>query len=584
MPDNTEVAATTAGIGAQYDSNHAYFLHSSDAPVLDSWTNLEERFGHSNGAKLFHLQKELNDLMQGTNDIAGYYTKIKNCACMCGGKKKLVKSLEDERLIQFLMGLNETYAQARSNILMIKPLPFVNHAYFRLLQDENQRETPVYNQFSSGSSSFMAGSQGYSMPNGNQFNKSKKFQGPIRENAATSGEEQQPMEIDGVNLTQNLSKDQFSQLVNLLKQVKVHQDTSTGTRADISANVAAGIAFNNLVSGFLMKRPQAFGEVKEGLYLLRPCSTQSRNFFQSNVYLLSNVNNSVLVSSTIFQSNVSLLFKENNLVSVSVSSAKLVSDVMLWHNRLGHLPFHAMKNIIDVFSRATWTYLLTAKSNVFSVLQHFLKMVERQFDVKVKVIRSDNAMELGEGSVHFEYLISQGILHQTSCVAAHQQNRVVERKHKHLLEIARALMFQSKVPTACWGECVLTATHMINRIPSRVIKVKTPYEVIFGELPDYIVLRTFSCLCYVSTLAQNRGKFEPRAKACMFLGYPPGQKGYKLLELDNKNIVVSRDVQFHETNFPFHNQAPKPHNIFPTPPGSQIFKILKPSLTNITCS
>lgn len=55
------------------------------------------------------------------------------------------------------------------------------------------------------------------------------------------------MEIDGVNLTQNLSKDQFSQLMSLLKQVKVHQDTSAGTGADISTNVAAGIAFNDLV-------------------------------------------------------------------------------------------------------------------------------------------------------------------------------------------------------------------------------------------------------------------------------------------------------------------------------------------------
>nr|XP_016476676.1 PREDICTED: uncharacterized protein LOC107798213 [Nicotiana tabacum] len=140
-------------------------------------------------------------------------------------------------------------------------------------------------------------------------------------------------------------------------------------------------------------------------------------------------------------------------------------------------------------------------------------MVERQFDVKVKVIRSDNAMELGKDYVHSEYLTSQGILHQISCVATLQQNGVVERKHRHLLEIARALIFQSKLPTSYWGECVLTATHLINRIPSRVLKGKTPYEVIFGELHDYTDLRTFGCLCYVSTLTQSRGKFEPRAKA-----------------------------------------------------------------------
>lgn len=70
--------------------------------------------------------------------------------CVCGGKKKLAKSFEDERLIKFLMGLNDTYAHARSNILMIKPLLTVNHVYSLLFQDQNQRETPTYNQFSSG--------------------------------------------------------------------------------------------------------------------------------------------------------------------------------------------------------------------------------------------------------------------------------------------------------------------------------------------------------------------------------------------------------------------------------------------------
>lgn len=64
----------------------------------------------------------------------------------------------------------------------------------------------------------------------------------------------------------------------------------------------------------------------------------------------------------------------------------------------------------------------------------------------MKVIRSDNTMELGKSEVALEFLNSQGIIHQTSCVATPQQNRVAERKHRHLLETARALLFQSKVP------------------------------------------------------------------------------------------------------------------------------------------
>lgn len=81
----------------------------------------------------------------------------------------------------------------------------------------------------------------------------------------------------------------------------------------------------------------------------------------------------------------------------------------------------------------------------------FLAIVERQFHSKVKVIRSDNALELGGSTTTSIFLTSQGILHQTSCVGTPQQNGIVERKHMHLFETPRALLFHSKVPTKYWG-------------------------------------------------------------------------------------------------------------------------------------
>lgn len=111
--------------------------------------------------------------------------------------------------------------------------------------------------------------------------------------------------------------------------------------------------------------------------------------------------------------------------------------------------YHGYKyflTLVDDFSRGTSTYSLTTKSNAFSVLKHFLSVVERQFDLKVKKLRSNNALELGKRMHETEFLRSKGIIHQTSCVATPQQNGVVERKHRHLLEIARALLFQSKLP------------------------------------------------------------------------------------------------------------------------------------------
>ncbi|PHT72711.1 hypothetical protein T459_23496 [Capsicum annuum] len=119
------------------------------------WDISEHRFGRSNGAKLYHLQKEISELVQKTNDIARYFTSLKKlwdeleslnhticCTyeCTCQGKEKLEKSLKDQKLIKFLMGLNDAYAQERGNILMMNPLPTIDHAYSLLLQDENKRE------------------------------------------------------------------------------------------------------------------------------------------------------------------------------------------------------------------------------------------------------------------------------------------------------------------------------------------------------------------------------------------------------------------------------------------------------------
>lgn len=98
---------------------------------------------------------------------------------------------------------------------------------------------------------------------------------------------------------------------------------------------------------------------------------------------------------------------------------------------------------------------------------------------------------------------------------------------------------------------MLTVVHIINRLPYTILENKTPFEKLYGKTPSYEHLKVFGYLCFTSTLAHNRSNFDPRFVPCVFLGYPFGVKGYKLLDLATKKIFISRDVLFHETVFPF---------------------------------
>ena len=106
--------------------------------------------------------------------------------------------------------------------------------------------------------------------------------------------------------------------------------------------------------------------------------------------------------------------------------------------------------IVDDFSRFSWVHLLKHKSDCATVLAAFFQYVDTQFKKKVKVVRSDNAKELKDGAM-FVLFQQNGIIHQTSCSHTPQQNGVVERKHRFLLDTARSLFFQSKIPQKFWG-------------------------------------------------------------------------------------------------------------------------------------
>ena len=125
--------------------------------------------------------------------------------------------------------------------------------------------------------------------------------------------------------------------------------------------------------------------------------------------------------------------------------------------------------LVDDKSRYTWISLLHTKSDCLIVLKDFISMVKTQFGVNVKCIRTDNGTEFVNSQVSSLFK-ECGIIHQSSCVYTPQQNGIVERKHRSILDMARALRFQASIPLKYWGCCVSTAVYILNRLPSVVLQ------------------------------------------------------------------------------------------------------------------
>jgi len=210
--------------------------------------------------------------------------------------------------------------------------------------------------------------------------------------------------------------------------------------------------------------------------------------------------------------------------------------------------------ILDDASQRVWVYLMTNKREALKLLIDFCAMVNMQFDANVKTIMSDNGAEFTSNPMR-KFYREKGISHETSYIDTPQQNGRVERKHRHILNVARALRFRAHLPLDFWGECVLTTTYLINRTPYAVLQWKTPYEILFQVQPSYDQMRMCWPLCYISNLQRPKHKFASKSHKCVFIGYPFGKNRWKLYDLETGDIFVSQDVIFHEDMFPFSIQA-----------------------------
>nr|KYP45441.1 Retrovirus-related Pol polyprotein from transposon TNT 1-94 [Cajanus cajan] len=235
-----------------------------------------------------------------------------------------------------------------------------------------------------------------------------------------------------------------------------------------------------------------------------------------------------------------------------VPSLSTVKNIQCESCQLGkHVCYSYFVTFIDDFSRCTWVFLMKHRSDVFHIFQSFFSEIASQFGQSIKILRTDNAKEYLSSKFQ-SFLSSQGILHQTSCAHTPQQNGVAERKNRHLVETARTILLHHKVPLRFWGDAILTACYLINRMPSSVLSNQIPYTILYPQKDLYPVpLHVFGCTCFVQDFTPGKDKFSAKSLKCIFLGYSRLQKGYRCFCPQLQRYI---DVSFFKSSSPFFSE------------------------------
>ena len=203
-----------------------------------------------------------------------------------------------------------------------------------------------------------------------------------------------------------------------------------------------------------------------------------------------------------------------------------------------------MLTIIDDYSRKLWVFFLKNKSDVFATFKDWKILIEKQTGRQVKRLRTDNGLEFCSDAFN-SFCKKEGILRHLTVPGTPQQNGVAERMNRTIMEKVRCMLSNSKLSKSFWAEAAATSCFLINRSPSTAIDKKTPEELWSGTPADYSVLRIFGCPAYAHV---DNGKLEPRSVKCVFLGYKPGVKGYRLWCPEARKTIVSRNVIFYENS------------------------------------
>jgi len=202
-------------------------------------------------------------------------------------------------------------------------------------------------------------------------------------------------------------------------------------------------------------------------------------------------------------------------------------------------------SFINDHTKKVWVYFMKHKGEVFQHFLNFKTMVEKEKGVSIKCLRSDGRGKYFSNEFS-EYLKEHGIQRKYSCSYFPQQNGVAERKNRHIIEIACAMLNEKNLPTYFWVEAVSNTIYIMNRTPTITVYGMTPKEKFTGKKLDVTHLKVFGCIPYMHVPDKKRSKLDPKAEKCIFIRYSLEQKGYKCFNPSTQKLQVNRDVMFDE--------------------------------------
>jgi len=208
-----------------------------------------------------------------------------------------------------------------------------------------------------------------------------------------------------------------------------------------------------------------------------------------------------------------------------------------------------LATFIDDASRFTRGFLIPDKkaNTVLGAFKIFKNLAETKLAKRIQAIRTDNGTEYQ--GVLKDYLKDQGIEHQVTTPYSPESNGVAERYNRTIMEMVRSMLHHPGYPLELWGEAVLAASYLSNRLPSRALDGKTPFEAWFGYKPDVTHLRRWGCVAYAHIPEQLRKKLDVKAHRGIFVGYDNPNGTYRIFDPATNKIICTKDWIISENEF-----------------------------------